>query len=63
MRKRNLMTARTKRHDLMLTTSFSGAWVALGKELFSLGGADYCERLRGLFHEHRNNNENNGDRN
>ena len=62
MRRRNLLTARTPRHDLMLTSSFVGAWVELGKEAFELCNVTYLDRLRSIFHEFRNENENNGDR-
>ena len=62
MRQRNLLLARTPRHDLMLTTSFAGAWVELGKTAFELGDAAYRDRLREKFHYFRNENENNGSR-
>ena len=62
MRQRNLLLARTTRHDLMLTHSFVSAWVDLGRNAFELGNRAYCERLREKFHRYRNENENNGAR-
>ena len=59
MRERNLLLARTPRHDMMLTTSFVSAWVQLGKEAFELANAGYLEQLRERFHHYRNDNENN----
>ena len=46
---------------MMLTTSFVGAWVQLGKNAFELANVDYLEILRGQFHARRNDNENNRD--
>ena len=63
MRQRNLLLARTRRHDMMLTSSFIGAWVQLGKNAFELGDETYLQRLREIFHRNRNANENNGNRN